>query len=540
MNITLAIVSTFGGVVLLLYGMKIAGEGLRKAAGGQLRTFMLSATSNRLKAVGVGAAITALLQSSSATTVMLVGFVGSGLIGLTETMGVILGADIGTTLTVQIIAFEVYDYAIFIVGIGALMVLVQPKGVYRHYGEAVLGFGFVFLSLKILIDTLEPAAEGSFISELLLSLGGDPIAGIIVAAALTALFQSSAATLGLAITAAHTGLLTIDAALPVVLGANIGTCATAVVSSMGAPVDSKRVALAHILFKVVGVLVVLPFIGPFSDLVAEITSDGARQVAVAHTVFNIGLAALFLPFTGVFTAVVKKLIPDRPVAEKFGPKYLDPIVLSTPSLAFGQATREALRVADIVQEMLSGSIDVILKKDHDLCEKIEEMDDDVDMLDREIKLYLTKLSKESLSDDEARREFEILAFTDNMENIGDVIDKNLMELAHKGISQDLHFSEEGREEIADLHRKVLENFDVGVAAFTEADVGLAHRLLDRKTRIGEHVRELREAHITRLHEGLTESIDTSAIHLDILTNLKRVNSYITNIAYTLLEREKAG
>jgi phosphate:Na+ symporter len=328
--------------------------------------------------------------------------------------------------------------------------------------------------------------------------------------------------------------------MPIVLGANIGTCASAIVSSIGAPVDSKRVALAHILFKVLGVIIVLPFLGLFTSLVSLASSDIARQVAYAHTFFNIAIAVLFLPFTGPFTNLVQRLLPQRVEVKRFGPKYLDPMVLATPSLALGQANRETLRLADIVQDMLKSSIDVFKENDRVLLERLEERDNDVDLLDREIKLYLTKLTSENLSDEQAARELEILAFTDNMENIGDVIDKNLMEIAGKKINANVSFSKDGMREIVTLHEKVIDNFEMGVATFASGDVELARRLLDRKIKLAQTEREMREAHIKRLHMGLKESIDTSAIHLDVLTNLKRINSYITNIAYPILEREKTA
>ncbi|MBI5811008.1 MAG: Na/Pi cotransporter family protein [Deltaproteobacteria bacterium] len=535
---TLSLITFFGGVMLILYGMRLAGDGLQKAAGGRLRGFLLNATSNRIKGVGVGASITALLQSSSATTVMLVGFVGSGLIGLRETMGVILGADIGTTLTVQMLAFRVYDYAIALIGAGILMKLMGRKGAANGIGAAVLGFGFIFFGLKTLMETFGPVAENALLRELLLGMSKDPFAGIIVSALLTALFHSSAATLGLAITAAHSGLLTLDAAMPVVLGANVGTCVSAAVSSMGASVDAKRAALAHVLFKVIGVVIVLPFLGVFTRWAGMSADELPRQVANAHTFFNIGIAVIFLPFIAPFTNLVKLLLPESAAPEKFGPKYLDPLVIETPSLALVQASREALRAADTVQEMLKRSIEPFERNDIALVEEIEEKDNDVDLLDRDIKLYLTKIARESLSEEQAKRELEIMLFSDNMENIGDVIDKNLMELARKKIKGNFSFSKEGMEEIRKLHSRVLENFELGVAAFAGGDAEAARRLLNHKAKLSELERELRQAHINRLHKGLKESIDTSSIHLDMLANLKRINSYITNVAYPILEREK--
>lgn len=535
---TIAILILFGSVMLMLYGMSLAGEGLQRAAGARLRGFLLTATGNRFKGVAAGATITALLQSSSATTVLLVGFVGSGLLGLGQTMGIILGADIGTTLTVQILAFKIYDYAFGLIGAGVALILIGKKGDVKDIGQVVLGFGFVFFALKMLMEIFEPVTSNPLTREFFISLSSDPVAGIIVSALLTALFHSSAATLGLAITAAHSGLLTLDSAMPVVLGANIGTCVSAIVSSVGASVDAKRVALAHVLFKVAGVILVLPFLGVFASVVGHSTSDLARQVANAHTFFNIAIAVLFLPFTGPFTLLVKKIMPEKAGSGRFGPRYLDPIVLSSPTLALVQASREALRSADIVQEMLKNSIVVFEKNDLELLEKVEERDDDVDLLDREIKLYLTKLSRETLSEEQAKREIETMLFSDNIENIGDVIDKNLMDLARKKIKGGLSFSPDGMREIRDLHSRVVENYAMGIAAFAGRDSELARKLINHKAKINETERELRQAHINRLHKGFKESIDTSAIHLDVLTNLKRINSYITNVAYQLIEKEE--
>jgi len=470
---------------------------------------------------------------------MLVGFVGAGLLGLKETMGIILGADIGTTITVQIITFRVYDYALAVIGLGVLIIFVQRKSVGKEIGQAILGFGFIFFALKVLVDTFTPVTHNPLLKDAMMGLSEDPVAGIIVSTVLTALFQSSAATLGLAVSAAHSGLLSLDAAMPIVLGANIGTCLSAIISSMGATVEAKRVAFAHILFKIIGVIIVLPFLGVFTHFVGLSSPDLARQVANAHTLFNIAITIIFLPFIGPFTRLVTLILPEKKGAERFGPKYLDPIVLSSPPLALVQASRESLRIADIIQDMLVKSLDVFEKNDMDLLEKIEERDDEVDILDKEIKLYLTKLVRESLSEEQAKMELEIILFSDSMENVGDVIDKNLMDLARKKIKGGLSFSKEGMNEIRMLHQKVVENLELGIAAFAGSNADLAQKLINHKAKISEMERELRQAHITRLHKGFKESIDTSSIHLDVLANLKRINSLITNVAYPIVESKKS-
>ncbi len=538
---TFTLLTIFGGIGLLLYGMRLAGEGLQRAVGGRLRPILLSITDSRLKAMGVGAIATALLQSSSATTVMLVGFVGAGLIGLRETMGLILGADIGTTLTVQIIAFRVYDYSIFLVGLGVVLFLQRQRPLLKDIGQGILGFAFVFLALKILIDTMSPLSRSPITREIILGIGGDPFMGILISTLFTALLHSSAATIGIAITMVLNGLIDLKLSIPIIFGANIGTCVSAITSSIGAGVDAKRVALAHVLFKIFGVLLFLPFIEPFAYLVSLTSSDPARQVANAHTIFNLAIALLFLPFTNPFTRLVQILIPEGQEREEvFGPRYLDTRVLTSPSLAIGQAVREALRMSDIVYEMLRDSIEAFKRDDRYLIERLEKEDDKVDLLDREIKLYLTKLSRESLTDEQAERELEIITFVSDLENIGDVIDKNLMELAKKKLAQRLYFSEEGLKEIIYFHGMVMESFKLGTLTFTTGDRRLAEELLKRKALIAETENRLRQAHINRLHLGLRESIDTSSIHLDILTNLKRINSHITNIAYPIVGKYTKG
>jgi phosphate:Na+ symporter len=262
----------------------------------------------------------------------------------------------------------------------------------------------------------------------------------------------------------------------------------------------------------------------------------ARQIANAHTLFNVGITALFLPFSSILARFISRLVPEDKEREGlFGAKYLDEHMLETPALALGQATREALRMADIVSEMFTKTIATFSTEDPELIEFIEEKDNEVDTLDREIKRYLTKLSQQSLTDEQSKREIGILAFVNNMENIGDIVDRNLMDLAKKKLAKGVHFSEPGMREIVQLHKKVLQNLEMAISAFASNDAALAQQVLERKLEISQTERKFRQAHIQRLHEGLRESIDTSEIHLDVLTNLKRINSHVTAVAYPILE-----
>lgn len=534
---SLMLIALFGGMALLLYGMQLVGEGLQLAAGGRMRQILGALTSSRIRGVLAGAFITAVIQSSSATTVMLVSLAGSGLMGFPQAISVILGADVGTTLTVQLIALKIFDYALLLVGIGWVLVYAGGRKVVRHIGQAILGFGFVFFAMKVMADAMAPLRQSEIFKILLVSLADEPLLGVIIAATFSALVHSSAATIGLAITLSLQELLPLSAAIPIIYGANIGTCVTALASSLGGRADAKRVAMAHTLFKVVGVLVFLPFTGPFTRLVAWTASDMPHRIANAHTLFNVGITLLFLPLAPVMARLIMQLVPDDREREGlFRARYLDENVLTTPAVALGQATREALRMADIVSEMLAKTLTAFARRDPELIESIEQQDNQVDVLNREIKHFLTKLSQERFNDEQGKREFAILGFVDNMENIGDIVDKNLMELAKKKVAKGVNFSEAGLQEITLLHRRVMQNLEVAIAAFASNDPGLAQQVLERKLEISQAERRFRQAHVERLHAGYRESFDTSEIHLDVLTNLKRINSHVTAVAHPILEQ----
>jgi phosphate:Na+ symporter len=525
----------FGGVLLLLYGIKLVNDGLQNAAGPRIRFLLRSLTSNRLTAVGAGAFITGLIQSSSATSVMLVGFVSAGLMSFRQTLAVILGADIGATLTVQLIAFHVADYAVLLIGLGLCIILFAKRHHLKTIGNGLLGFGFVFMAIRIMSEALAPLQESALFKDVLVALVGAPFTGILLAAAFTALIHSSAATIGIALALAVHGLVPLDGAIHIVLGANIGTCSTALMASMRAPAEARRVAWAHVIFKVIGVLLMLPFLPLFERLVAATGTELARQIANAHTLFNVIMAVCFLPFLGLFSKLLVKLVPESPEEKKFGPKYLDDHVLGTPSLALGQATRETLRESDIVREMLIDSIKVFQVDDPGLITAIRDKDNLVDMLDRQIRLYLTRLSSSTLTEIHSRRAVGLLEASRDLESVGDIIDRNIMPLATKRITKGLMFSEEGMNEIIGYHKKLVENFDMSLSAFTGNDRDLGRRVLRNKEELEELERELVQAHLERLRKGLRESMETSHIHLDTIGNYARINSLITHIIYPIFE-----
>jgi phosphate:Na+ symporter len=532
----MTLLALFGGLALLLYGMQLIGEGLQRAAGAHLRHLLTSMTKNRLAAVGSGALVTAVIQSSSATTLMLIGFVSAGLVSFRQSLGVILGADIGTTFTVQLLAFKIQDFSLLLVGIGFAMSFFARRGAAKSVGQAILGFGFVFLGMKVMNDGLAPLADNPLTRQVLVALAATPVLGLVVGAALSASMASSAATIGLMLSLASQGLLPLDGAVPVVLGANIGTCAAALAASMRSTSDARRVAVAHIGFKVLGVALVFPFIQPLAALVARTAADPARQIANAHTLFNVAISAAFLPFAPWAARAIGALVPEEERGENpYRTRYLDDRYLGQPALAIGQATREALRMGDVAQAMLRDAMTVLRTDNQELLEDVERRDDQLDYLEREIKLFLSRLGRETMSSDLAQKEIALISFIGNLENIGDIIDKNLMELARKKLYQGRRFSEMGEAELIEFHGLVSKNLERAIAAFAANDRSLAQEVLDQRPVVRQRERELRESHLMRLRRGLAESLETSEIHLDVLTNLKRISSHVTALVFPILE-----
>jgi phosphate:Na+ symporter len=530
------LLALFGGTALLLYGIRLGGDSLQRAIGGRLRQMLTVMSRTRLAAVASGVLVTAIIQSSAATTLMLIGFVAAGLMGFRQTLGVILGADIGTTLTVQLIAFRVTDYALLAVGVGFAVTFLARRNVPRDIGQAILGLGLMFLGLKLILDGTVPLKSNALAIELLEAATATPVIAVVAAAVFSALVSSSAATIGLALALATQGLITLPGAVAIVVGANVGTCATALAASIGATAEAKRVAIAHIAFKLLGAALIYPFVEPFTALVAATAADPARQVANAHTFFNLGISLLFLPFTPVAARVIETLVPDDQREDTpFRTKYLDERALEQPSLALGQAHREALRMADLVQGMFRDVLPAFRSDNLAIIENVEQRDDQVDFLEREIKLFLARLGREAMGSDLSRKEIGMISFIGNLENIGDIIDKNLMELARKKHYQGRRFSEAGWAEIVEFHGLVTKNFERAIAAFAASDRALAQEVLDQRPFMRSRERELRESHLSRLRAGLAESLETSEIHLDILTNLKRVSSHVSALMFPILD-----
>src|SRR5438552_10697388 len=528
----LVLFALLGGTALLLFGVRFVGEGLQRAAGTRLRHVLSTLTGDRFRALLAGAGVTAVLQSSSATTVMLVGFASAGLLTLRQTIGVILGADVGTTVTVQLLAFNLLGFAPLVVFLGWL-VYTAFGGTAKYIGQAVLGFGFLFLGMSLIASGTTPLKESALFGDLFAALVGQPLLLLLLAAVFSAIVRSSAATIGIALSFAAGGLMNLDGAMPIIFGANVGTAATALVAAVGANAEARRVAAAHAVFKVIGVLIFLPLSVAFADLVRRTTDDPARQIANAHSLFNLAVALLFLPFTRVAADVFTRLIPDTGRRE-LGAMYLNPNVLDTPAVALGQAVREVLRMGDAVLQSLREPIAVLDRDDEALLREVIRRDDLIDRLEEDIKQYVVKLGEQALTEEQSGRESALLFTVVNLEEIGDVIEKELMELADKKMRGHYRFSAQGWAEIVHLHTKVVENLELALSAVATQDHSIAEKVVRHKSNINLQERRLRQTHIQRLHEGLRETIDTSSIHLDILGALKRINSLVAGIAYAVL------
>jgi phosphate:Na+ symporter len=533
----LVLFSILGGTALLLYGVRLVGDGLQRAAGTRLRHLLSTLTGNRFKALLVGAGVTAVLQSSSATTVMLVGFASAGLLTLRQTIGVILGADIGTTVTVQLLAFDLLSLSPLVVFVGWLL-WATGRGTIKYIGQAILGFGFLFLGMKLVADGTTPLTQSALFGDLLAALTNQTLILLLIAAAFSGIVRSSAATIGFALSLATAGILPLAGAIPIIFGANIGTAVTALVAAIGQNAEARRVAAAHAAFKIVGVALFYPFIQPFAELVQHTAPDVPRQIANAHTIFNVVVAAVFLPASKWAAEFFTRLIPES-ASPSTGAIYLNTQTLDTPAVALGQALRETLRMGDVVVQSLRDSIVVLERNDEALMHQVVARDDVIDRLEEDIKQFLIQLGAQQLTEEQAERETALIFVIANLEEIGDVVEKNLMELAEKKIRGGHSFSTQGWAEIKDVHTKVVENLELALSALAANDPQIAEKVIRHKSRINLLERQLRQTHIQRLHEGLRESIDTSSVHLDLLANLKRANSLAAGVAYAVLGRHSA-
>ena len=530
------LLNLLAAIALLVWGTHIVRTGVLRLFGDTLRDVIARSVGNRAQAMLAGLAVTGLVQSSTATCLIVASFVGRGLIATAAALAVILGADIGTAAMVVVFSFDLSWLSPLLIFVGVVLFISREKTNTGRLGRVIIGLGLITLALHLIGEATRPLIASPAVRQLLAALPSDIGLDILVGALLTVLSYSSLAIVLLVSTLAGAGLVPLGVALGLVLGANIGSGVLAVLSTSRADVGVRRLPMGSLAFKVAGAVLALPFLPWVVELLPRHLPAVPAQVVAFHLGFNVLLAATFIGLTHVLARKLEQwmVAPPKPVSQS-RPRHLDPVALSTPTLAIGCAAREALHQADVVETMLRGTIDVIQKNDLALSEELRRLDDTVDELYSAIKFYLTQISREALSERESRRWTDIVSFTINMEQIGDAIERVLQDVEDKKIRKARSFSEAGMAEICHLHERLLSNLRLGMSVFLDGHVHDARKLLEEKARFRDLEREYAARHIARLQDNTAQSIETSSLHLDLISELKRINSHICSIAYPILD-----
>ena len=534
------LIHIMGGVCLLLWGVSMISRGLNKAFGTALRRIISKSTSNRLKAFSVGAAVAAVLQSSTATCMIVSSFAARNIITVAAAVAVMLGADMGTTLAAQIMSLDLNWLIPVLIALGYIVSKSINATLYKHIGQALIGVGLALLSLKLITNVAEPLKHSEALQVLIQPLTEQPFLAVLFSALLTWIVHSSLGMVLLYMGFAASGTIPVDLGLYMVLGANIGGAIGPVVMTMRDIPAGRRVPLGNLIIRGIGVILILPFMSvvvlPFIE---SIQSEPARMIVNFHTAFNLGLGILFLPFIGHMTSLSEIIFPDRPRGEdKSLPRYLDPNAISTPAAALACAARETLRVCDIVQTMFRDTLKALHGNNYKAINEIREKEVIVDNLYESIKIYLSRVAGQKLDEKDARKYMQILTFSTNLEHIGDIIDKSLMELVRKKIRNQDSFSRQGFAEISSLHSKVMASIQLAQNLFMTNNVKMAKKLSESKSILREDEMSGLESHLKRLSDGVAETLATSSLHLDILRDLRRINSYISLIAYPIIKKDK--
>lgn len=529
-----------GGLGLFLFGIHLMGEGLQKLSRDKIRTILSKFTNNRISGLLVGAGVTSLIQSSSATTVIVVGFINAGLMTLRQSIGIILGANIGTTITAQLIAFKLTSYALLLVGIGSFLYFFGKKRKYKDIGETIFGFGTIFLGLNIITKAISPlSTEGGMVANLFLTLSHNPLLAILIGIIATAIVQSSSVTTGIIIALAAAGLIDISAAIPLVFGTNIGTCITAILASINTTISAKRAAVAHVIFNLAGVLIAFILLPIYINIVTYLSpTDVARQIANTHTLFNVVNALIFLPFVPLYVKLIKKLVPGKDIVVTHGPKYLEKRLLKTPSIAISAATKEMLRMVNMTKEMITESMEGFFTNNTKTLSRIEPKERETDSLQESITKYLVNLTQEELGQEQSEKIPALLHSVNDIERIGDHA-MNITELAERKIDDKLVLSEEAVEELKKMQGIIDKMFDNIIETLQNKDLNAAKKVLINEEEINLLTLVLRQNHIERLNARKCK-VMSGIIFLDLVMNLEKIGDHLTNVAQASLGSLRIG
>jgi phosphate:Na+ symporter len=530
------LLNLLAAIALLVWGTQLVRTGILRVFGANLRNILAKSVSNRFKAAASGLGVTALVQSSTATALIVAAFVGQGLMTLPSALAVMLGADVGTSLMAVLFSRDLSWLSPLFIFVGVVLYISRQASTAGRVGRVLIGLGLMLLALRLVTQSATVLTQSVAVKALLASLTSDPLLEITVGAVLSILSYSSLAIVLLTATLASSGVVPIDVALGLVLGANLGSGILAVLTTLGNSAQTRQVPLGNLVFKLLGVAAATPCVGLWLHYTSPYLGDPATMVVMFHMAFNLAVGLVFIGFTDVVARWTELWLP-KPEAQTLAgrQRHLDPSALGTPSLALACAVREAMHQADLVEAMLLGVITVIRKSDENLAQQLRKMDDAVDELYSDIKYYLTKVSRESLGENEARRWTDIISFTINMEQVGDIIERVIQDIEDRKILPAREFSDAGMQEIGELHARLVANLRLGMSVFLNGNVRDAQKLVEEKSRFRDLERQYAAAHIVRLSDKTPESIETSSLHLDLLSDLKRINSHICSIAYPILD-----
>ena len=530
------IIGLIGGLGLFLYGMKLMGEGFENIASNKIKSFFEKIASNPIKAVFTGSIITAVIQSSSAATVMVVGFVNAGLMSVYQSVGVIMGANIGTTITAQIISFKLDEIVLLLIGIGSFTVFFSKEEKIRELGKLILGLGIIFLGMVFLKDTMEPLGESDYFRNLMISLKGNIFLGIVVGTIMTSLIQSSSASMGMLIALAVTGVLPIEVAIPILFGINIGTCTTALISSIGTSRDARKTAVIHLLFNVIGTIIFIPASPLVQYIVEKITPhDISRQIANVHTIFNVVNTAIMLPFINYLILLSGKVVKGEDNYTYIKATHMDDRILETPTIAVGQAINEIVIMGNKAKENLAVAMEAFNTGNEELIKKVYENEKLINLLESEITTFLVKLSNIELLEEQKNKVVSMFHVVNDIERIGDHCE-NIAELTLEKINKRLKFSDEAIDELKGIYNYTLEALSISIESFKENDIKKARLTLEIEQNIDNLEQELRIMHISRLSNGYCYA-HSGAIFLDIINNFERIGDHSTNIAEYTIQNE---
>ncbi|HEX7385106.1 MAG TPA: Na/Pi cotransporter family protein [Burkholderiaceae bacterium] len=531
------LLNLLAAIALLVWGTQIVRTGILRVLGERLQDVIATSVGSRPAALAAGVGVTTLVQSSTATCLIVSPFVGKGLVTTAAGLAVMLGADIGTSLMAVVFSFDLSWLSPLAIFLGVVLFVTREQSTAGRLGQVAIGVGLITLALQLIVAATHPLVQSPAVRALLVALPGEPLLDMLVGALLTMLAYSSLAIVLLIAALASQGLLPVNEALGLVLGANLGSGLIGMLSTAKSSIATRRLPLGNLLFKVAGCLAAVPLLPLAQRWLPEAASgDVAREIVLFHLAFNVALALVGIGLTGVLARALERAWrapPAPPGATR--PQHLDPMALATPSLAISCAAREALHQADVVETMLRGMLEVLRSNDLRLSEQLRRLDDTVDSLYSAIKFYLTQISGEALTGRESRRWTDIVSFTINMEQIGDIIERVLQDIEDKKIRKNRSFSDAGMAEICHLHERLVANLRLGMSVFLDGHPRDAKRLLEEKARFRDLEHEYAASHIARLRDNTPQSIETSSLHLDLISELKRINSHICSIAYPILE-----